>query len=820
MSRRAARRLSASLRLTSPLVTRRVAAVVAVSAIISLGAACSRDETPLPTDSSPVGATSQPNAKRWSDTASWPDGKLPAAGADVLIPKGTDILLDVSPPPLASLRIDGSLTTADRDLQLTAANVHVYGLLAVGSERTPFSHRMVFTLTGADAGLDTPSKMIAVYGGGALELHGQPRTAWTRLAATANSGSTQLTLDAPTDWLAGDRIVVTSTSFDASEAEAVLIASVSGPSITLAEPLKFTHWGAIQTIAGVPVDERAEVGLLSRNVVVRGDDASEVAGFGGHIMMMGGTSHVEGVELTRMGQRGHLARYPIHWHMMGDAPGQYARGNSIWHSYSRCVTVHGTNAVTVANNVCYDHAGHGFFLEDGIETGNTFSGNLGVLTRIPPEGKRLLPTDATPATFWMTNPDNVWRGNVAAGSEGHGFWLALPEHPTGLSTTAGVWPQHLPLREFSGNVTHSNRIHGLHADDGPAPDGTSRTTFYLPRRDRNDPSTAVTAELSHFVAWKNVVRGAWVRGDDIVIKGGVLADNRIGATFAASHTYLRDALVVGESDNHKPHPNPTWPIHGYEFYDGPVGPEHVTFANFQPNATRDAGALALEYQNWAIMNAGNAVSGLTFVNAREVMFPSELHGDGEHMSIINDRDGSLTGTPGAVVTVGNPLLIDASCARRADWNAYVCRSQFAAVYVQAFSSWDPLITPFNMHRDDGQATPTLEGYSQRWVALNLPTRRTYTVEYPSRAALGVRISYDHLADGEWVRVTLPYTYAKFVMHRDGDNFVPINPVGSVAEVDAVQRTTYYYDADRQTIYIKLVAKPGQASGAIWLETRD
>ena len=820
MSRRAARRLSASLRLTSPLVTRRVAAVVAVSAIISLGAACSRDETPLPTDSSPVGATSQPNAKRWSDTASWPDGKLPAAGADVLIPKGTDILLDVSPPPLASLRIDGSLTTADRDLQLTAANVHVYGLLAVGSERTPFSHRMVFTLTGADAGLDTPSKMIAVYGGGALELHGQPRTAWTRLAATANSGSTQLTLDAPTDWLAGDRIVVTSTSFDASEAEAVLIASVSGPSITLAEPLKFTHWGAIQTIAGVPVDERAEVGLLSRNVVVRGDDASEVAGFGGHIMMMGGTSHVEGVELTRMGQRGHLARYPIHWHMMGDAPGQYARGNSIWHSYSRCVTVHGTNAVTVANNVCYDHAGHGFFLEDGIETGNTFSGNLGVLTRIPPEGKRLLPTDATPATFWMTNPDNVWRGNVAAGSEGHGFWLALPEHPTGLSTTAGVWPQHLPLREFSGNVTHSNRIHGLHADDGPAPDGTSRTTFYLPRRDRNDPSTAVTAELSHFVAWKNVVRGAWVRGDDIVIKGGVLADNRIGATFAASHTYLRDALVVGESDNRTPHPNPTWPIHGYEFYDGPVGPEHVTFANFRPNATRDAGALALEYQNWAIMNAGNAVSGLTFVNAREVMFPSELHGDGEHMSIINDRDGSLTGTPGAVVTVGNPLLIDASCARRADWNAYVCRSQFAAVYVQAFSSWDPLITPFNMHRDDGQATPTLEGYSQRWVALNLPTRRTYTVEYPSRAALGVRISYDHLADGEWVRVTLPYTYAKFVMHREGDNFVPINPVGSVAEVDAVQRTTYYYDADRQTIYIKLVAKPGQASGAIWLETRD
>ena len=114
----------------------------------------------------------------------------------------------------------------------------------------------------------------------------------------------------------------------------------------------------------------------------------------------------------------------------------------------------------------------------------------------------------------------------------------------------------------------------------------------------------------------------------------------------------------------------------------------------------------------------------------------------------------------------------------------------------------------------------MDGYSQRWVALNVPTRRTYTVEYPSRAALGVRIAYTNLVDGEWVRLTLPYTYAKFVMHREGDNFVQINPVGSVAELDGVSRTTYYYDATRQLVYVKLVAKPGQPTGAVWLETRD
>jgi cell surface hyaluronidase len=819
MSSRSARANVAGER--SALAAARRASVMLV-AVLSLSplAACTRDDEVLPTGSGgPVSDTPPPNAKRWSDPANWPDQKVPAAGADVVIAKGVDLVLDVSPPPLSSLRIEGTLTADERDLEITAGSIHVFGALTVGTERTPFAHRMVFTLTGDDPGTDTPSKTIAVYGSGTLDLHGETRTSWTRLAMTATAGSTQLQLTGPTSWHAGDRVVVTPTGYEPNEAEPVLIGAVAGASITLAEPLRFTHWGTVQTVGGGTVDERAEVGLLSRNIVVRGDERSEATGFGGHIMLMGGTARIEGVELTRVGQRGKLARYPIHWHMMGDAPGQYARSNSIWHSFSRCVTVHGTNDVTVANNVCYDHSGHGYFLEDGVETRNTFSANLGVLTRIPPEGKRLLATDAAPATFWMTNPDNTWRGNVAAGSEGHGFWLALPEHPTGLSTTTAVWPQTTPLREFSGNVAHSNKLNGLLADDGPAPDGTTRTSFYTPRRDRNDAATGVTAELRDFVAWKNVVRGVWLRGSDMVLSG-VLADNRIGATFAASRTYLRDALVVGESDNHAPHPNPSWSVHGFEFYDGPVGAEHVTFANFQPNAARDAGALSLEYQNWAIMNPANGVSGLTFVNARAVTFPSDLHGDGERMSIINDRDGSLTGTAGTTVTVNNPLLVDASCNQRADWNAFVCQSHFAAVNVQAFSSWDPLITPFNIQRDDGQVTPTMDGYSQRWVALNVPTRRSYTVHYPGRAALGIRIAYDHLTDGEWVRLTLPYTYPRFVMHREGDNFVAINPAGSVAEVDGANRTTYYYDAANQLVHVKLLAKPGQALGAVWLEPRD
>ena len=76
--------------------------------------------------------------------------------------------------------------------------------------------------------------------------------------------------------------------------------------------------------------------------------------------------------------------------------------------------------------VCYDNIGHAYFLEDGAETGNVFEGNLGLATRRPATGEQVLPSDVAPATFWITNPDNTYRRNVAAGSSGFGFWFALP----------------------------------------------------------------------------------------------------------------------------------------------------------------------------------------------------------------------------------------------------------------------------------------------------------------------------------------------------------------------------------------------------------
>ena len=94
----------------------------------------------------------------------------------------------------------------------------------------------------------------------------------------------------------------------------------------------------------------------------------------------------------------------------------------------------------------------------------------------------LLPSDNTASTFWITNPDNTYRDNVAAGSDSTGFWFALPENPTGKfeGTEIGkaTWPRRTKVREFKGNTSHSN-FDGFLFDRGPRPDGHFATGGHM-----------------------------------------------------------------------------------------------------------------------------------------------------------------------------------------------------------------------------------------------------------------------------------------------------------------------------------------------------
>src|SRR5690606_36730549 len=162
--------------------------------------------------------------------------------------------------------------------------------------------------------------------GGTLNLHGDRTHTWTKLSATAAAGATSIQVLDASGWRVGDEIVLASTDFDPKQAERRTITAISGNTITLDRKLDYMHFGEIT----FDVDERGEVGLLTRNIKIQAAEDAAESYFGGHIMAMPSSKmYVSGVELNRMGQRLTLARYPIHWHLVGDAKGQYIKNSAI-----------------------------------------------------------------------------------------------------------------------------------------------------------------------------------------------------------------------------------------------------------------------------------------------------------------------------------------------------------------------------------------------------------------------------------------------------------------------------------------------------------
>jgi cell migration-inducing and hyaluronan-binding protein len=374
---------------------------------------------------------------RWSDPASWPDGKVPGKGDAVTIGHDMAVVLDVNPPALRSLTVQGKLSFADdRDIGLETEWIYLPGgELEIGTEARPHRHQATITLTDSvpNEDINTMGDRGIMLQRGTLNLHGDRANAWTKLASTAGAGSSRIEVLDASGWRRGDEIVLASTDFNPRQAERRHITAITGNALTLDAPLQYMHFGAIT----FGVDERGEVGLLTRNILIQAADDAATSYFGGHIMAMAGSHmYVDGVELNRMGQNMHLARYPIHFHVLGEGQGQYVRNAAIHDTYSRCVTVHGTNNLRIENNVTFNTVGHCFFMEDGIEHGNQFVHNLGIMTKchptlpcqptnlgIPsergPSGQQsdhvLIPSDNTAATYWITNPANTYVDNVAAG---------------------------------------------------------------------------------------------------------------------------------------------------------------------------------------------------------------------------------------------------------------------------------------------------------------------------------------------------------------------------------------------------------------------
>ncbi|NP_001305057.1 PKHD1 like 1, tandem duplicate 1 isoform X1 [Danio rerio] len=651
----------------------------------------------------------------WSSPYTWGGLSPPEEGSFAVITAGQTILLDTSTPILKMLLIQGGRLIFDEaDIELQAENILITdgGALQIGTEQMPFQHKAIITLHG-----HLRSQELPVYGTktlgvrqGVLDLHGIPvPMTWTRLSQTAQGGSSTLTLMDAVTWKIGDEIVIASTGHRHSQAENELkrIASVSadGRTLTLTEPLTNTHLGVSVTLPdGTVFEARAEVGLLTRNIVVRGSNNAEwndqikacPSGFntgefatqtcfqgrfgeevgsdqfGGCIMFHApqpnqnlAIGRIEYVELFNVGQAFRLGRYPIHWHLMGDVQFKsYVRGCGIHQSYNRAVTIHNTHNLLVERNVIYNIMGGAFFIEDGIETGNILQYNLAVFVK---QSTSLLNDDVTPAGFWVTNPNNIIRHNAAAGGTHFGFWYRMHDNPDGPSYDPNICQKKVPLGQFFNNTVHSQGWFGLWIFQ----------EFFPMRTGSCSASTPAPAIFRRFTSWNNEKGAEWVNVGSVQFSEFLMVNNekagvetkRIirqyvsgwgldGGAAVVNSTMVGHVDELGLGSNYCTYRGVVLPL------DDGMSIINTKFVNF--NRPSCAAVGVAEIIGTCTFRCGGwsaRFSGIQYYQS-----PNKAWFRWEHEVALVDVDGSLTGNVSYKVVPTNGLLDPRHCSPGTEWS--------------------------------------------------------------------------------------------------------------------------------------------------------
>ena len=475
-------------------------------------------------------------------------------GDSIWIQNGQRILLDCD-IDVYMMIIQGVLEFDRKDIYLNAGYIFVVGgSFIVGTERQPFLHKAIITLVGSPV-----SQEIPVYGAKVLacrfctlDLHGRPLLAdrtHTKLARTARKGEMELWLMEPVDWAPDSQIAITSTAVNGTfeEFDTAILVEVTdgGYRLKLGTPLLWPHLGETKHFdEGHTAEFRADVALLSRNVVVQGDSMSILDKHGCHIILHSRThksiidrskgesltARIENIEVRYAGQMGRLGRYSIHFHMIGAVKNSYVRYNSIHHTYQRAVAIHGVHYLRVIGNVAFETMGHTYFVEDGVETKNQIVGNLGANVRELFVG---LTSDATPAVYWLVNGDNYVERNIAAGGTHYGIWFFPEPKIRGASEfdpgSDTVCPQGVPLLHFDNNEGHNMGKYGLRIFTGKSPHNGEGLPGFYPRL--VDPCAPVSA-INTFVVARFRRQFSWRNGRNGITFGSVAAMQIIDAKVA------------------------------------------------------------------------------------------------------------------------------------------------------------------------------------------------------------------------------------------------------------------------------------------------
>jgi len=500
---------------------------------------------------------------RWSNASAWEElgYTTPVAGDTVFIPPGAWMVMDIDPPPLRMIFVYGGLEVEDEaDHTLEVEIVLVQGgMFQCGTQDEPHNHTFTLLLSGDHYTEDQPlpdgpnlgAKALGVFG--FADFHGQDvGVSWTKLAATSEAGSDSLELSEPVTWAAGSEVLISATGYELHETERRTIASVSGTTITLTEPLEFQHLGTEATLSdGSTYQMRAEVGMLTRNVKIVGNTYDEIdeQQFGGRVLVgefeqddvtYTGSARFSNVEFAVAGQEGWMdnfdPRYALAFLDIGlseDANGapkakeSYVKKCAFNWGYNSAIGVFGADNIPVEDNVIYRFINDGIFDEsDGTRI------NRNLVTR----GESVSRLKGQSKNDKFYGCINIRRGlntqlndNVMAGCAQAG--LITVGNPSENNYT------------MTNNEARTSQ-HGVHMDSKYAHDVASKLTF-----------------LRDFYTWKNWDYGVYVQNKNSIEFTNITAiDNGVGflpfgvGESADAHKYrdsymsISDSVIVSVSD--------------------------------------------------------------------------------------------------------------------------------------------------------------------------------------------------------------------------------------------------------------------------------
>ena len=520
----------------------------------------------------PSGALSAPVT--WS---SWAPADYAGDGSvDITIGPTDYVFLDISPARIGTLIIYGKLEFLDKsDLLLQATNILVWGALQIGTADAPFAHKAEILLMGQrdtpepdpiDNNLFLGNKVLVVLGN--ASLYGQPRVpCWVKLAKTAEVGDKSVTLatsvggSAGHAWAPGDQIIFAPTEFDTTQVDYATITSVNGDgkTLALAAPLLYRHFAGplFSTVSSdarsVPVGSalaakslHGAVGLLSRNIVIRGDlepytgtDTElfyDYKIYGGHVTVSAINRAPSVTTPHPLVYAGKLEAHYVQFDQMGQGGTPY---HAIDFQFGGFLFTQSDQATgTLANNPVSTLSGCAFtsILNDGVYASSArnlvFDNN--VFTPSWHKASLFLGPDA----FGAVITRNLVIGNQVSPH------FPMPYYQVSAGIFLDATPASLRDNVVSGCIDMAFVLRGTDCNDKSPYYSNNEAYasgfgFFM----QATPSDSYCATFGDFTAWKNSGYGFYMVDltSNLVVHDALLADNFVGTGMS---TYVGGVLKV------------------------------------------------------------------------------------------------------------------------------------------------------------------------------------------------------------------------------------------------------------------------------------